>query len=168
MKTILKFALLFASILVISSCEKKKVEPAKTGEVAPDFSLTDLDGNTRKLSDYKGKVVVLFLFGNTCPSCIAVGPQIQSKIADKYASNSNFVILGLDQWNGTKSVVESFKSKTGIKFPLLLNASSVQDAYSTQYDRLLVIDKDGFLRFKGGQFATNDIDNVISTVDKHL
>jgi len=168
MKTILKFVLLLASILVIASCEKKKVEPAKTGEVVPDFSLTDLDGNIRKLSDYKGKVVVLFLFGNTCPSCIAVGPQIQSEIADKYAANSNFVILGLDQWNGTKSAVESFKSKTGIKFPLLLNASSVQDAYATQYDRLLVVDKDGFLRFKGAQVASNDIENVIATVDKHL
>lgn len=54
---------------------EKKREPsisadasgAKVGEAAPDFTLTDLSGKTVKLSDYKGKVVVLEWFNPGCP-----------------------------------------------------------------------------------------------------
>ena len=154
-------------IALFSACKKSEVTP-ETGEVAPNFSLTDVSGNTVKLSDYQGKVVVLFFFGNSCPSCKAVGPSIQSKFADAYAKNSNFAILGLDQWDGDKKSVESFQSVTGIKFPLLLNASPIADAYKTVYDRLIVIDKKGFIRFRGTQVATNDLDQAKATVDKYL
>lgn len=160
----LSLLLVFVSIL---SCKKNEVSPIN-GETATDFSLKDLSGNTVKLSDYKNKVVVLFFFGNTCPSCKSVGPTIQSKLANAYAKNTDFVILGLDQWDGDKSSVTAFKNITGITFPLLLDASSTSDDYKTVYDRLIVIDKSGFIRFRGTQVAANDLNQAISTVDQYL
>ena len=35
------------------------------GDVAPDFHKTDLNGNAQTLHQYRGKVVILFLLGNT-------------------------------------------------------------------------------------------------------
>ncbi len=138
------------------------------GDAAPDFSLEGLDGSTVKLSDYENKVVVLFFFGNTCPSCRAVGPDIESKLNKDFSGNADYVILGLDQWDGNSASVQSFKDNTGISFPLLLKASSVAADYGTTYDRLVVIDKSGKVVHKGTSAATNDIGTVKSKVDDLL
>ena len=139
-----------------------------TATKAPDFSLTSSDGNQVKLSDFAGKVVVVFFFGNSCPSCKAAAPSIQSKLAAPYSSNSNYQILGLDQWDGNSASVQSFKTTTGVSFPLLLTASSVAANYKTTYDRLVVIDKSGNIVFSGKQGASSDIDAVKAKVDELL
>jgi len=142
--------------------------PGSTGSKAPDFSLNSSDGKLVKLSDYSGKVVVLFFFGNSCPSCKVAGSSIESKLAAPYASNSNYQIIGLDQWDGNLASVQSFKTTTGVSFPLLLNASSTTAAYKTTYDRLVVIDKSGNIAFSGTKLAASDADAVKSKVDELL
>lgn len=137
-------------------------------EVAPNFSLADTDGNTVSLKDFEDKVLVLFFFGYNCPLCKASGPHVQTQLANKYSSNSNFEIIGLDIWNGNVSGVKSFKSTTNISFPLLLKASATGGDYKTSYDRLVVIDKLGKIRFKGQRNATNDLEAVIDTVQTYL
>ncbi|MFM7283027.1 MAG: redoxin family protein [Planctomycetia bacterium] len=47
-----------------------KAQVAELGKPAPDFTLTDLDGKTVKLSDHKGKIVVLEWFQPGCPYCV--------------------------------------------------------------------------------------------------
>lgn len=139
-----------------------------TATKAPAFSLTSSDGNQVKLSDFSGKVVVIFFFGNSCPSCKAAAPSIQSKLATPYSSNSNYQILGLDQWDGNSASVQSFKTATGVSFPLLLTASSVAASYKTTYDRLVVIDKSGNIVFSGKQGASSDVDTVKAKVEELL
>ncbi|VXC03161.1 Peroxiredoxin [Flavobacterium sp. 9R] len=138
------------------------------GAKAPDFALNGVDGKQVKLSDFNGKVVVLFFFGNTCPSCKAAAPSIQSKLATPYASNSNYQIIGLDQWDGNVASVKSFQSTTGVTFPLLINASGTAAAYKTTYDRLVVIDKNGNIAFSGTKGAASDADTARAKVDQLL
>ncbi|MCT4587660.1 MAG: TlpA family protein disulfide reductase [Carboxylicivirga sp.] len=135
---------------------------------APDFSLKALDGSTVALNDFEDKVLVLFFFGNSCPSCKAAAPKVQTDIADAFASNAGFAIIGLDQWNGKDSAVQGFKNTTGVNFPLLLNASSVASDYNTTYDRLIVVDQDGKIVFKGSQGASKDISAVVTKVKSLL
>lgn len=136
-----------------------------SGDVAPDFELTALDGSSFKLSDYKDKIVVLFFFGSSCPSCRAVAPSIEDDLNIAYSSKNDYIILGLDVWDGRSNSVESFKSLTKVSFPLLLDASSVGSSYKTTYDRLLVIDKKGKIAFNGSRSAANDLKTVAATVD---
>lgn len=142
--------------------------PGSTNSKAPEFSLTSLDGGTVKLSDFKDKVVVLFFFGNSCPSCRAIAPSVESKLNTAFSSNSDYVILGLDQWDGNNAAVESFKNTTKVTFPLLLNASAVAGSFNTTYDRLIVIDKAGIVVFKGTQIASNDINKAVAKVEELL
>ncbi|MDE5423222.1 TlpA family protein disulfide reductase [Ancylomarina sp. DW003] len=135
---------------------------------APDFTLQSVDDNTVNLSDFENKVLVIFFFGDNCPLCKAVGPSIESEINDHFKSNSNFAIIGIDQWDGNKSSVQSFRNVTGISFPLLLKGSSVAKDYETTYDRLVVIDKNGDIVFKGTKTAANDIDAAKQKVQDNL
>lgn len=138
------------------------------GEDAPDFSLNNLDGNVVKRSDFDGKVLVMFFFGNSCSSCIGAGSQIQTQLANVYNSNDNFAIIGLDQWNGNTSAVSNFKTSSNVNFPLLLNASSVGASYKVSYDRLVVVDKVGKIRFRGTNLASTDLSSAIDVVKEYI
>ncbi|TRX66153.1 TlpA disulfide reductase family protein [Carboxylicivirga sp. M1479] len=135
---------------------------------SPDFSLTALDGTTYTLKSFENKVLVMFFLGNSCPACKVAAPKIQSDIANKYASNADVAVIGLDQWNGTKASMEGFKNTTGVTYPLLLNAASVAKDYETTYDRLVVLGKDGKVVFKGSQGASKDIGAALSAIDSNL
>lgn len=137
-------------------------------KTAPSFSLESLDDGTIALSDYKDKVVVLFFFGNNCPSCKSSASEVEDSIHQHYSSNDTVFVLGLDQWDGNSSSVQSFKNTTGVTFPLLLKASGVASNYKTTYDRLIVVDKNTKIRFTGSQAAKNQINSVVNLVDKLL
>jgi len=133
------------------------IDPVDLASLAPGFTLKSLEGSDVSLSNYKNKVVTLFFFGNNCPSCKAVAPSVQSMLVTPFASNTNYAVLGLDQWNGNAASVQAFKTLTSVTFPLLLNASGVASDYKTTYDRIVVIDKTGRIAFSGTQLASQDI-----------
>ncbi len=137
------------------------------GDDAPEFSYQSLTGDTVKLSDYKGKVVFLFLFGNGCSNCKLIGNDTETKVQDVYGDRDDFQALGLDLWNSTSSVttVTAFQSTTKISYPLLLKAGAIEQDYKTTYDRVIVIDREGKIRHKGGTVVYNDLDNAISVIE---
>lgn len=175
MRSITIIAFFSIAILFFNSCssDDSNTTPTPTPlpgatSKAPEFSLTSLDNKTINLSDYKDKVVVIFFFGNECPSCKAAAPKVSSVLDVPYSSRADYQILGLDQWNGNAAKVQSFKTITSVAFPLLLNASNVAANYKTTYDRLVVIDKSGNIAFSGTQGAASDIDAVKAKIDALL
>ena len=170
MQAIRSIAFVFSFTFIFSSCSKDddKIVPLETGTAAPQFTLKSLNNSNVSLSDFKNKVVVLFFFGNNCPSCKAAAPNVQSMLVTPFASKNDYMVLGLDQWNGNAASVEAFKTTTGVTFPLLLNAASVASDYKTTYDRIVVIDKAGNIAFKGTQAASSDISAVKTKVTELL
>jgi peroxiredoxin len=152
-------ATLLLFTLVFSSCSKDDdaLNPLEVGAVAPAFTLTSLEGGSVSLSNFNNKVVVLFFFGNSCPSCKAAAPSVESMLVTPFASSTDYMVLGLDQWNGNAASVQAFKTATNVTFPLLLNASGVASDYRTTFDRIVVIDKMGKIAFSGKQSAASDI-----------
>lgn len=142
----------------------------QVGEPAPDFSFDDYEGNNFTLSDHEGKLVFIFLFGNSCPSCIGFGNKTETEVNDVYGDREDFVAVGLDMWNSssTSTSVEQFANQTGIEYPLLVKAGDVAVDYSTTYDRLMVVDKQGILRHKGSTLASNDLDNAIAVIEEYI
>jgi peroxiredoxin len=69
-----------------------KVERLNVGALAPDFVTQDLAGREVKLSDYKGKVVVLDFWATWCGPCMAAMPHTQ-EVAAKY-KDQGVVVLG--------------------------------------------------------------------------
>ena len=173
-----KGMLIFFAFLILScSSPSEDVAPSddqdqmaddEASAAAPEFELMALDGNSIKLSDYKDKIVVLFFLGHSCPSCKAVAPNVEKDLNADYAGKTDYVILGLDTWDGNSSSMQSFKDITGITFPLLLNASGVAKDYNSVYDRFVVINKSGRIVHNGSRAATNDLATVKSKVDELL
>lgn len=135
---------------------------------APAFSLQTSTAEDINLSDHEGKVVTLFFFGHGCPPCRGIAPSLQDQLADPYSSNDDYVILGLDVWDGNSSSVDAFETVTGVSFPLLLNASSVARDYETTYDRIVVIDQNGGISFSGMQAVSSDLETAKTHIDSLL
>jgi len=135
---------------------------------APSFNLDTDTGQSMSLSDYKGDVLVIFFFGNNCPPCKGAAPKIESDLTQKFKDKVDFSIIGIDQWDGNKSSVESFRNTTEVTFPLGLKGSGVAKDYGTTYDRLVIVDKEGKLAFVGKTQSTNDLDKVVTQVQSLL
>ena len=175
-KFIILIPIFVLTLFLFISCEKDRdintpgqtnpdnSEPIK----AADFILKTLDGDSIRLSSLEGKVVVLFFYGNLCSSCRVAAVDIENELIQPYSYRSDFVLLGLDLSNGNSSELESFKSFTGATFPLLFNASSLVSTYETTVDRLIVVDKQGYIQFRGEQAAINDLEVVKTKVEMLL
>lgn len=173
---------LTAIVLVLASCSGDSTssndinnnpppeEPSER-ETAPDFSYTSLEGDQYTLSNYFGDVVYIFFYGADCPHCKQNGPVTEDEIHQEFIDNPNFTALGLDTWNRSASANESFKSVTGITYPLLLNAEqSLIDYYgnTSSYDRSVVIDPNGKIAYMGTGFVNTDADKVKEVITQEL
>ena len=138
------------------------------GDPAPEFSLSTHDGSAVKLSDFANEVLVIFFFGDTCPPCIAVAPDVEEKLNKNFAGKAGYNIIGIDVWDGNAASVGGFKDKGGVSFPLALKGSGVGSQYGVGRDRLVVVDQNGNIAFKGTQIAANDMDAVVDKVNALL
>ncbi|MFS0575461.1 TlpA disulfide reductase family protein [Sporosarcina sp. 179-K 3D1 HS] len=112
--------------VVYTSEEQKAMDSIpglKKGEIPPDFELTTLDGETVKLSEMKGKKVVLNFWGSWCPPCKAEMPHMQ-KYYKKNAVKDNVEFLAVNLTSGEKKglpAVEQFVDAYGLTFPIPLD-----------------------------------------------
>lgn len=162
MKTIKHIVLAIALVLAA------QVSAQNVGDQAPNFNLNRIDGGSFNLADYTGKVVFIFTFGNSCSHCIANGPNTESGIYKVYKDNANFVAVGIDAWDGSIGQVQSYRASTAITYPLLMNGSSMVSAYNTTYDRIIVVDQAGIIRYKGTSNASPTLVAQASDVISNL
>lgn len=89
-------ALELGYVLTNEGDEPDHGEPAgllKTGTQAPDFTLKDINGKTHKLSDYRGKYVLIDFWGTWCPPCVKALPKIAK--AYKQVDKSKIEFIGI-------------------------------------------------------------------------
>lgn len=123
---------------------------AKVGDKAPDFTITYLDGKKIKLSDLKGKVVMLQFTASWCGVCRKEMPHIEADIQQKYKDNPNFVLVGID-FKESKEKTTEFQNFMKITYPLTLDLDgSIFNLYAEKnagVTRNVIIDKDGTIVF---------------------
>lgn len=97
------------------------------GEQAPDFELPDQDGRTIKLSDFRGRPVVVYFYPKAAtPGCTVQACGVRDRRAD-YA-DAGAAVVGISPDPVAK--VKKFHDKEGLNFPLLADEGHhVADAY---------------------------------------
>lgn len=99
----------------------------KVGQTAPDFTLKTLDGKEAKLSDYRGKKVILNFWATWCPPCKAEIPHME-KYYKKSAKDDNVEILAVNLKKSDKDedYIKNFVKSYDMTYPVLLDTDGEQ------------------------------------------
>ena len=89
----------------------------QAGELAPDFSYTTADGVTHKLSDLRGKKVLLNFWATWCGPCRSEMPDIQQAIGE---GGDTVAVLGVNKAEDAQ-VIGPFAQELKVTFPLVAN-----------------------------------------------
>ncbi len=153
------FAYLIFSLTSVGSGNKSVSFSSAIGKKAPDFSLQSIEGTTVKLSDYQGKVVVLFFNeGAMCyPAC---WDQIAALAGDKRFNKEDVVAFAVvvDQRGTWEEIARKVPqlSKAQILFDTTRSVSSTYDVLSLPSSMhkgsnpghtYVVIDKNGIIQY---------------------
>jgi peroxiredoxin len=116
---------------------------ATKGHNAPDFTLTDLQGHSVKLSDLRGKAVVLNFWATWCPPCKEEIPWFV-ELQKRYGSQG-LQIVGVSMDDGDQKDVEKFAAENAINYPVLLGKETVASQYGgiDYLPTTFYIDRDG-------------------------
>ncbi len=138
-KTIFGKAMIVAlAVFLISACSCARA--IETGEIAPDFSLKDMDGNPVAFSQFKGKVIILDFFATWCPPCRQEIPDFIE--LQKTYEGKGFTMVGVALVSAGDA--KDFADKVGINYPVLIDDGKVSALYGPvrSIPTTFVIDKD--------------------------
>ncbi len=142
--------LIFFLALPFASCEDKTSSKAGSGDKktgiyaipAPDFALQDLSGKTHKLSQYRGKVILLNFTTTWCPWCLKDIPNLK-KFHERFkGSDFEFISVYLQE---SRKKVSSFAEKHALPYTILLDTEGkVATSYGVRgVPTKVIVDKDG-------------------------
>lgn len=116
-------------------------------DIAPDFQLQTLDGETVKLSDYRGQRVMLNFWATWCPPCRAEMPDMETF----YQENDVAVVaVNLTETEANLTDVADFKESFNLTFPIFLDEKNeVATTYQIRpIPTSYMIDSKGIIRYK--------------------
>lgn len=173
MKHLIVVALVSTAVVSLiardASVQQKTVQAslqARTARVtAPGFSLSDASGKVRRLSDYRGKPVVVNLWATDCGGCKIELPSF-IKLNQSFKDRATVVGVSMDiMYEDLKSAaegwarVEPFAASHGLTYPILLDDGSVEKAFHvTALPATYLIDRGG--RIAATYVGIVDADNL--------
>lgn len=188
------FAIL-AVVCVASGCNQKSADASETttsdslsvtdtavvddrgykvrvGDDAPLFTTVDaLSGDTVRLADLRGKVVMLQFTASWCGVCRKEMPQIESRIWQRHKNDTTFALLGIDRDEPVEKVAR-FVEQTGVTYPLVLDPDA--DIFGLYADkqagvtRNVIIGRDGRIVMMTRLYEEKEFEHMVTVIDSLL
>lgn len=188
------FAIL-AVVCVASGCNRKSADASETttsdslsvtdtvvadergylvyeGDEAPLFEAVDAaTGDTIRLADLRGKVVMLQFTASWCGVCRKEMPQIESRIWQRHKNDTTFALLGIDRDEPAEKVVR-FAEQTGVTYPLVLDPGA--DIFGLYADkragvtRNVIIGRDGRIVMTTRLYEEKEFERMVAVIDSLL
>ena len=143
-----------------SAPDQTASQPASTAAI--DFELQDLSGKPVKLSDYRGKIVLVNFWATWCGPCRFEIP-VFVKLKQQYQKRG-FEVIGISMDEGSQEEVAEFARQYEINYPVVIGAFAKLDAFGTikALPTSFVIDRDGRIHSRHqGLLGLNEIENEL-------
>ena len=143
----------------------------KVGDIAPNFDIEYTDGKIVKLSELKGKLVVLQFTASWCGVCRQEMPHIESEIWLKHKDNPKFALIGIDL-KEDKETTDKFAADMNITYPLTLDLTGAKfELFADKkagVTRNIVIDKDGKIIMLTRLYDEAEFAGMVALIDEYL
>ncbi len=141
------------------------------GDKAPDIIIQYIDGTQKKLSDFKGKIVMLQFTASWCGVCRKEMPFIEKDIWQKHKNNPKFALIGIDLME-TPEKTQQFAKDISITYPLTLDpegkAFYSYAAKGAGVTRNIIIDKKGKIVFMTRLYDPEEFKKMCEVIDQLL
>ena len=140
----------------------------KKKQTAPDFKVMSLDGEQFKLSDMKGKVVLVNFFATWCGPCMKELPELEKQVWPRF-KNENFKLISIGREH-TVAELKKFQSTKKFSFPIAADPKrQIYSKYAEKYiPRNYIIDKKGKVIFQAKGFSQKELSEMIKIIEKAL
>jgi len=157
---------------IAKSGEKKDItsKPDLTGKKAPDWRLTDWNGQTVSLADFKSKVLIINLTGIGCGACVSAIPFLKG-LRDKY-SIKDVDIASVECWKRPLHSIQNYVNKNNLNYKML----STNEEFTKNYQGddavvpvFIILDNQRIIRkiIKGYESESTDKE-IINDVNLYL
>lgn len=144
----------------------------RVGDEAPLFVTVDaLTGDTVRLADLRGKVVMLQFTASWCGVCRKEMPQIESRIWQRHKNDTAFALVGIDRDEPAEKVAR-FIEQTGVTYPLVLDPDA--DIFGLYADkragvtRNVIIGRDGRIVMMTRLYEEKEFESMVGVIDSLL
>jgi len=174
----MKIPVMLAAMIVLSCSisegqEKKVYENdylVKVGDSAPDFVVQEAGGKSYRLSELKGKVVMLQFTASWCSVCRKEMPFIEKEIWQK-RTNDDLVVIGIDRDEAVDKVL-SFQKNMAVTYPLALDpGAEIFGLFALKeggVTRNVIIDRAGKIIFLTRLFDREEFDAMKKVIFEEL
>jgi peroxiredoxin len=142
----------------------------KVGDNAPDFTIREAGGKTYKLSDLKGKIVMLQFTASWCGVCRTEMPFIEKEIWQE-KSASGLIVVGIDRDEPVDKVLQ-FKKDIKVTYPLALDPGAEIFGLYAQKEagvtRNVIIDRSGKIIFLTRLYKEEEFEQMKKTIFAEL
>ena len=170
-KSRLYIRVLILSILVMtivytiySNLTKEGNAVLKVGDDAPDFTLTDLNGNQHTLSEYKGQGVFINFWGTWCKPCEKEMPAMERQYQIYRDKGVQILAVNIAQ---SDFEVKKYAKQRSLTFPFVIDKTkSVMGAYNIQHlpTTILVNPEGKIVRIITGEMTEEDIAGFMESI----
>lgn len=171
----LAFILLLTAVSFTASYSQERTVYAnnylvKAGDMAPDFTIKEAGGRTYRLSDLKGKVVMLQFTASWCSVCRKEMPFIESEIWIP-GKAKGLVVIGIDRDEPEETVLK-FKKDIKVTYPLALDpGADIFGLFAEKQSgvtRNVIIDRSGKIIFLTRLFEKEEFDAMKKVIFNEL
>ncbi|NQU84659.1 MAG: TlpA family protein disulfide reductase [Mariniphaga sp.] len=140
----------------------------KIGQTVPEFEMELTDGSKVKMSELRGKIVMLQFTASWCSVCRKEMPHIEKDIWLKNKNNKDFALYGLDM-DEPLDKVKRFEKEMKITYPLALDPGAdifyTFAAKGAGVTRNIIIDKNGKIVYMTRLFKLEEFDEMVQVID---
>jgi peroxiredoxin len=138
----------------------------RVGQVAPPFSVEQIDGTKFDLSKHRGHVVVLNFFATSCGPCIHELPILEKEVWKRFEKDGvKVLVVGREE---TAETIKGFRRKNKLTMPFAPDPDKkIYALYATRYiPRTYVIDKSGKIAHQSVGYTDEDFNQFVAAVRK--
>ncbi|EIJ78728.1 Thiol-disulfide oxidoreductase resA [Bacillus methanolicus PB1] len=149
---------------IYANFKKDEIEKVAIGERAPDFELTDLNGEKHRLSDYEGQGVFLNFWGTWCKPCEKEMPYINNQYEKFKKQGVQVLAVNVGE---SDFAVKKFAEKYKLDFPIVIDESGdVQTAFRINpLPATFLIDKEGkVIKYHKGELTEEMVNDFMEQI----
>ena len=149
---------------IYNGVTKEKSELLQVGDTAPDFALTDLNGERHQLSDYKGQGVFVNFWGTWCKPCEKEFPLMEKQYQVYKDQGVQILAVNIAQ---SDYEVEQYAKRKNLTFPIVIDKDKgVMEAYNIRpLPTTILVNPDGEIeKIITGEMSEEDIRSYMELI----